>query len=560
LVHPTATVEPGAQVGPGTSVWHHSHLRAGAVVGAGCTLGANVHVDAGARVGDRVKIQNNVSVYRGVELADEVFVGPSVVFTNDLRPRATSSDWQVRVTVVRRGASIGANATIVAGAELGEHCMVGAGAVVTSPVRPHQLVAGNPARHLGWVCACGQPVSRASAPPEQLRCGACLAGAPGPPGPAAAPGAPGAAQPRIPLAKVELGAAEEQAVLGVLRSGRLASGAQVAELERQVARLHGAASAVAVCNASVGLLAALRAHGVGPGDEVITSPLTFAATLGAIVEAGATARFADVTDDLTMDPASAASLVTSRTKALLPVHLYGLPAAMAEICELAARHGLAVLEDAAQAHGALVGDRPAGSFGTAVFSFYGTKNVTCGEGGVITCQDGGIAARLRLLRNHGLDGGGDHAVLGTNYRLTDIQAALAVAQLGRLPELNGRRAENAARLSAGLAGVPGLLLPVVPPGRRSSWHLYTVRVTAGARLGRDQLGKQLAAAGIEARPYYRRLVHEHPCYAQHPRVRRDPTPRAGRAAAEVLALPVHPAVTGAGVDRIVACVREALTG
>jgi dTDP-4-amino-4,6-dideoxygalactose transaminase/acetyltransferase-like isoleucine patch superfamily enzyme len=544
-IHPTATVEPGARVGAGTRIWHHSHVRGGSVVGAGCNLGGNVYVDTGARVGDRVKIQNNVSVYCGVEIADDAFVGPSVVFTNDLRPRAGRGDWPLGRTRVRRGASIGANATVVPGVELGEHSMVGAGAVVTASVRPHQLVAGNPARHLGWVCACGEVVSRAGDPPAELACGACR---------------PRAAPARIPLAQVELGAAEEEAVLGVLRSGRLASGAQVAELERRMADAHGAAHAVAVSNASLGLLAALRAHGVGPGDEVITTPLTFAATVGAIVEAGATARFADVAGDLTLDPSSAASLLTARTKAILPVHLYGLPADMERICALATRHGLAVIEDAAQAHGARLGDRPAGSFGTGVFSFYGTKNVTCGEGGVITCAGGDVAARLRLLRNHGLSGDGEHVLPGANYRLTDLQAALAVAQLRRLPEVNRRRAANAARLSAGLAGAPGLLLPAEPPGRTSSWHLYTVRVQAGARLDRDQLSKHLAEAGIETRAYYPRLVPEHTAYAQHPRVRRDPAPRAARAAAEVLSLPVHPAVTDAAVDRIVACVRAALAG
>ena len=144
FVHPTAIVEPGASIGDGTAIWHHSHLRAGSVIGRGCTLGKNVFVDAGVKIGDEVKIQNNVSVYRGVELADGVFVGPSAVFTNDLRPRARSMAWQARPTRIRRGASIGANATVLCGIEIGEHAMVGAGAVVTAPVRPHQLVAGQP--------------------------------------------------------------------------------------------------------------------------------------------------------------------------------------------------------------------------------------------------------------------------------------------------------------------------------------------------------------------------------------------------------------------------------
>lgn len=169
--HPTASVEDGAVVGPGTKVWHQAQVRSGARVGRDCVLGKNVFVDAEAVVGDGCKIQNNVSVYSGVTLGDEVFVGPSAVFTNDLRPRANSATWAVVATTVRRGASIGANATIVCGNTIGEFAMVAAGSVVTRDVAPHQLVAGNPARHLGWVCACGEIVSRDAEPPADLRCG-----------------------------------------------------------------------------------------------------------------------------------------------------------------------------------------------------------------------------------------------------------------------------------------------------------------------------------------------------------------------------------------------------
>ena len=179
FVHPTAEIEPGALVGTGTAIWHHSQVRQGSSVGIGCTLGKNVFVDEYVQIGDRVKIQNNVSVYRGVELADEVFVGPSVVFTNDLRPRAVLSAWQISPTRVCRGASVGANATIVCGVEIGEHAMIGAGSVVTTNVRSHQLVTGNPARHHGWVCACGEVVSRSVARPVDLRCISCRGDAEG---------------------------------------------------------------------------------------------------------------------------------------------------------------------------------------------------------------------------------------------------------------------------------------------------------------------------------------------------------------------------------------------
>jgi acetyltransferase-like isoleucine patch superfamily enzyme len=160
FVHPTADVEEGARVGSGTKIWHLAHIRSTAEVGLDCVIGRNVYVDANVVVGNLVKIQNNVSVYQGVTLEDEVFVGPSAVFTNDLRPRAQNPGWQITPTLIRRGASIGANATIVCGVEVGAYAMVAAGSVVTRDVAPYQLVAGNPARPLGWVDAKGQVVSR----------------------------------------------------------------------------------------------------------------------------------------------------------------------------------------------------------------------------------------------------------------------------------------------------------------------------------------------------------------------------------------------------------------
>jgi UDP-2-acetamido-3-amino-2,3-dideoxy-glucuronate N-acetyltransferase len=172
-IHPTAVVEDGARLGAGAAVWHHAHVRSGAEVGAGTSLGKNVYVDAGVRIGERCKIQNNVSVYAGVTLEDEVFVGPSAVFTNDRYPRAVSPDWEVVPTHVARGASIGANATLVCGIEVGEWATVGAGSVVTRDVAAHELVVGNPARRVGWVCRCGRVVARGDEQPTDLRCQRC---------------------------------------------------------------------------------------------------------------------------------------------------------------------------------------------------------------------------------------------------------------------------------------------------------------------------------------------------------------------------------------------------
>ncbi len=173
FLHASATVEPGARIGAGTSVWHHAHVRTGAVIGAGCTLGQNVFVDTDVCIGDRVKLENNSSLHAGVQLADEVFVGPGAVFSNDRYPRSRAPDWVPATTVVGRGASIGANATVIGGNPIGEYALVGAGSVVTHPVADHELVIGNPARHHGWVCECGRVVNHEDARPAVLTCEQC---------------------------------------------------------------------------------------------------------------------------------------------------------------------------------------------------------------------------------------------------------------------------------------------------------------------------------------------------------------------------------------------------
>ena len=557
LIHPTAEVEPGATVGVGTRIWHQTQIRAGAIVGRHCVLGKNVFVDDGAVIGDRVKVQNNVSVYRGVQLADEVFVGPATVFTNDLRPRATGP-WQALTTKVHQGASIGANATIVCGVEIGARAMVGAGSVVTRSVPPHQLVAGNPARPQGWICGCGTVISRSASRPARFDCDRCTAEhtAPAPAPAVAVTVAP--ERRRIRIGMPALGAEEEEAVLAVLRSGQLTSGPRVEEFEQAFATAHGVAHAVAVSNGTTALVAALRAHCIGPGDEVITSPLTFAGTLSALLEAGASVRFADVGDDFLLDPAAVAAAITPRTRAVMPVHLYGLSADMPAITSLAERHGLTVIADAAQAHGATVAGRSVGAASTATFSLYGSKNITCGEGGVVTTADGYIADRLRLLRNHGMRGRYEHLMPGSNYRLTEMQAAIATVQVGRLTEINRLRAEHAARLTAGLADIPGLITPVEPADRKHVWHQYTVRLTPEAGVGRDALIAALDQADVEARVFYPRLVFDYDCYRHHPRVAYEALPHAELMCSQVVSLPVHPGLTTGDIDRVVEGVRHAL--
>jgi len=359
----------------------------------------------------------------------------------------------------------------------------------------------------------------------------------------------------IRLSPVSVGPEEEAAVVAALRSGRLAMGPEVAALEERFRKITGTRHAVAVSSGTAALIAALRSLGIGPGDEVITSPFTFAATVNAVLEVGATARLVDVLPDGTIDPGCVASAVGERTAAVLPVHLYGYPADMAGL--RAAAEGIPIVEDAAQAIGARFDERPVGSFGVGCFSLYATKNVAAGEGGVVTCDDDQTADRLRLLRNQGSRRRYEYETVGHNSRLTDIQAALANPQLDRLERITERRRANAAELTAGLHSLPGIRVPAPDARRHHVYHLYTIVV--GDEAGRrDDLGAALARAGIETGVVYPKVLHHYRCYAEHPGVIADPTPVAVDLTRRVLALPVHPALEPHDPATIVAAVRSAL--
>jgi dTDP-4-amino-4,6-dideoxygalactose transaminase len=362
----------------------------------------------------------------------------------------------------------------------------------------------------------------------------------------------------IPIAAIDVGAEEEALVLEVLRSGRLVQGPMVERLEAGFCDLAGTAHAVAVSSGTIALVAALEALGIRPGDEVLTSPFTFVATLNAILEAGATATFVDIDDDATIDASLVADAISPRTRVIMPVHLYGLPADMTQIAAIATEHRLTIVEDAAQAHGARVGGRPVGSFGLGCFSLYATKNVTTGEGGVITCDDAALVDRLRLLRNQGMRERYRYELAGHNYRLTDLQAALGLPQLARLEAATTARRRNAALLCEGLADVPGLVVPREHPDREHVWHQFTVRVTDDARVGRDELARSLAERGIDTGVYYPRVVFDYDCYRDDPRVVVADVPRARAAASEVLSLPVHPGLSDGDVSKICDAVREVL--
>lgn len=354
----------------------------------------------------------------------------------------------------------------------------------------------------------------------------------------------------IPSARPYVGEEEIAAVEGVLRSGNLVQGAEVAAFEAEFSELVAGRHCVAVNSGTSALALALIAAGVGRGDEVILPSFTFAGTANAVRICGAQPVFADI-DDKTfcLTPPSVRAAITPATAAVVAVHLYGQPADMTGLAEVTARHGLAIIEDAAQAHGASWQGRPAGALGdAAAFSFYPTKNMHAIEGGMVVTTDPGIARQVRLLRNQGMEQRYRHEIAGHSLRLTDVAAAVGRVQLGRLPTLNQVRAANAAKLDEGLRG---WRTPYVAQGAVHVYHQYTIRVHSDQR---DDLHCLLHQKGIQSAIFYPVPVHRLPPFLDgygRPTVE---LPQADLSAREVLSLPVHPSVSGADLDRIVSVI------
>ena len=355
----------------------------------------------------------------------------------------------------------------------------------------------------------------------------------------------------IPISKPDIGAAEEEAVLEVLRSGMLAMGRRTAEFEEAWAAYCGVKHAILMSNGTVALEAILRALGIGPGDEVITVSFTFNATASAILQAGARPVFVDIrADDFCMDPDLVEAAITPRTKAIMPVHLYGLMADIDPLVEIAKRHGIPIVEDAAQAHGATYHGRRAGQFGPAMFSLYATKNLMTGEGGFATTDDDELADRIRLCRNHGMRVRYHHESLGSNFKPTDLAAALGLAQLVRLDERTAQRGRNAARLTEGLRGY---LTPRAPEGREHVWHQYTMRFPGD----RQRVIDGLTERGIGTLIYYPVPVHRQ-AYLQAfvPGAADLDLPVTNRLSDEVLSIPVRPNLTEKELQAVIDAVRE----
>jgi dTDP-4-amino-4,6-dideoxygalactose transaminase/acetyltransferase-like isoleucine patch superfamily enzyme len=501
-------------------------------IGDGSRVGTFVEIQRGARIGRNVKISSHTFICEGVTIEDDVFIGHNVSFINDRFPRATAggrpqtdADWTCIPTLVKRGASVGTGATILCGVTIGENAMVGAGSVVTRDVPPNAVVAG---------------------PAAQLR----REGLPG--GPAVGPR-------RIPLVDLR---AQYRALRGevraaldtVLDGGTFTLGREVEALEHEFAAYCGARFGVGVNSGSSALHLALLAAGVGPGDEVITVPFTFVATVAAILYAGARPVLVDVEPvTLTLDVNRLEAAISPRTRAIVPVHLYGQGADMRAVLEVARRRGLAVVEDAAQAHGAEQDGRRLGSLGDAgCFSFYPGKNLGAyGEAGMVVTDDPARARTMQMLRNWGQERKYYHVLPGFNYRMDAFQGAVLRVKLRHLEAWTEARRAHAARYDALLLGT-GVERPVALPGNRHVYHLYVIRSDR-----REEIRAALEARGIDSGIHYPVPVHLQEAYRDLGYGPGD-FPCAERAAREVLSLPMYPELTDQEIDTIAGVVREAV--
>jgi dTDP-4-amino-4,6-dideoxygalactose transaminase/acetyltransferase-like isoleucine patch superfamily enzyme len=504
-------------------------------IGGDSRIGAFVEIQKGAKIGRHVKISSHSFICEGVTIEDDVFVGHNVSFINDKYPRATSNgqlqsdaDWQCIPTLVKRGASIGTSATIMCGVTIGENATVGAGSVVTKDVPAGAVVAGVPARSLeGCHAKIYETPENFTIPFVDLK-----------------------AQYRSIESEVK------EAINRVLNSGQFVLGQEVAAFEQEFTSWCRARCAVAVNSGTSALHLSLLAAGIGPGDEVITTPFTFVATVAAILYTGARPVFVDIdARSFNIDVNQIEKTITPRTKAILPVHLYGQPAEMDAIMEIARKRNLMVIEDACQAHGAEYKGRRVGAIGHfGCFSFYPGKNLGAyGEGGIVVTNDTEKSRTIAMLRDWGQERKYHHILKGYNYRMDAFQGAILRVKLPHLEAWTEARRAFAARYH-NLLMERQIRIPQSPSDSRHVYHLYVVRVKA-----RDKVQAELAAKGINTGIHYPIPVHVEPAYAELGYKYGD-FPESETAAQEVLSLPLYPEMTIDQQNAVIGGLREITDG
>ncbi|MEH0019099.1 MAG: aminotransferase class I/II-fold pyridoxal phosphate-dependent enzyme [Desulfobacter sp.] len=505
FVHRTVELDDNVLIGDGTKIWHFSHILKNTVIGENCNLGQNVVAGPDVTIGNGCKIQNNVSIYKGVTLEDDVFCGPSMVFTNVFNPRSHIKRMdEVRSTLIKRGASLGANCTIICGVTIGKYAFIGAGAVVTKDVPDHALVMGNPARQVGWMCKCGEKLN-----PERacLVCGEMLE-----------------KESETPIAFVDLAAQQEKIlpqinrnIQTVLRHGKYIMGPEVKELEDRLAKFVSVRHAITCASGTDALLMALIAYGIGPGDAVFTTPFTFIATAEVIVLLGATPVFVDI-DPVTFNicPEKLKATIekvkkegTLTLKAIIPVDLFGLPCDYDKIEGIAESYNLLIIEDAAQSLGGEYREHMAGSLGDAgCTSFFPAKPLGCyGDGGAVFTDSDELADKIKSIRVHGKgEDKYDNIRLGVNGRFDTIQAAILLPKLEIFRKELELRRNVASRYTELLSeDKMDLTIPHIPSNCKSAWAQYSILVRDNET--RSKLKLFLNQQGIPSAVYYPKPLH-----------------------------------------------------
>jgi len=508
----------------------------GCAIGEKTSVAPFVEIQKKATIGARCKVSSHAFICEGVTIEDDCFIGHHVSFINDRYPKAsnadgvlqTEADWAVVPTRVCRGASIGSGAVILCGVTIGAGALVGAGAVVTRDVPARGVVAGNPARRLRSLD--DEPASEHGSVPL------------------------------VDLARHNrsIGPELARALDDVVSRSEFILGTDVEHFERAFAQYVGTRFCVGLNSGTSALHLALLACGVEPGDEVVTTPHSWISTCWAISYVGARPVFVDVdATSYNIDPALVERAITPRTKAILPVHLYGQACDLDALTRIAARHGLPLVEDAAQAQGAMFGGRRVGSFGRAgCFSFYPGKNLGAfGEAGAVVSDDEAIASRIRQLRDHAQQQRHQHAEIGYNMRMEAIQAAVLDVKLPHLDAWNAARRRHAGLYARWLADVPGLRLPTVASRADAHvWHLYVVLLP---EVDRQQVLDKLASQGIACGVHYPTLIPFQPAYA-HLGHRPGDFPVAEDAARRCLSLPMFAELSQAQVERVASVLRAVL--
>ena len=560
FIHESSYVDTPCEIGEGTKIWHFSHVMKNAKTGKNCNIGQNVVISPDVVLGQNVKIQNNVSVYTGVICEDDVFLGPSMVFTNVVNPRShVIRRDQYQQTLVKKGASIGANAVILCGNDIGRFSFIGAGAVITKDVPDYALVVGNPGKIIGWMCYCGIRLDFQDS--SDTKCTAC-----------------GKEYTMIndkqitektdkqvssvPLLDLKAQYATirqqiEPVLKDVVESQYFILGPKVKELEGKIAAYSQCSHAIGVSSGTDALLIALMAIDLKPGDEVITTPFSFFATAGVIARLNAKPVFVDIQEDTyNLDPSKIEAAISDKTKAIIPVHLFGQMAEMDPIMEIANKHKLFVIEDAAQAIGSEdEKGRRAGSIGhMGCFSFFPSKNLGgFGDAGMVVTNDEGLANKLIKLRVHGSEPKYYHQIVGGNFRIDALQAAILSIKLDYLDQWTESRQKNAREYiekfkENGLEkdlGLPGL--------KKGYRHIYNQFVLRSSK--RDDLIKHLRDHNIGCEIYYPVTLSDQECFA-YLNYKNGDFPVSEKAAEEVLAIPISPELTQAQKSYIV----ETITG